>query len=187
VQERLSKTVVKLLVPLLLVLAFVVVPFNTQQAHAVTGVVCIGPDLPGQTACPASPFALTGPVTTGPSTQLRVQVFIQVTDPMNGFDITLLANHLILVPVGIDLSGSILGAGPTVLAECLQGVLVAGSVCQASDTIDTLHLASVAAPGALPGGTTPPGRLVFYLLRSIISWGLPRGLLSVIRVMRIVG
>src|SRR5438552_8481053 len=136
-----------------------------------TGVVCIGPDLPGQTACPSSAVALTGPSTAGPFTQIRFQVFIQVTDPMNGFDITLLANHLILVPVGIDLSGSILGAGPTVLAECLQGVLVAGSVCQASDTIDTLHLASVAAPGALPGGTTARGAsgLLFTAIYNIMG------------------
>ena len=121
-----SNPIVKLLVPILLVLAILVVPFGTQQAHAVTGVVCVGPDLPAQTACPSTIVGLTGPVTTGPVTQIRFQVFIQVTDPMNGFDITLLANHLILVPVGVDLSGSILGAGPTVLAECLQGVLIAG-------------------------------------------------------------
>src|SRR5438552_7481275 len=136
-----------------------------------TGVVCIGPDLPGQTACPSSAVALTGPSTTGPFTQIRFQVFIQATDPMNGFDITLLAPHAVLVPVGVDLSGSILGAGPTVLAECLQGVLVAGSVCQASDTIDTIHLAAVAAPGALPGGTTPAGAsgLLFTALYSIVG------------------
>src|SRR5207249_12174113 len=133
--------------------------------------LCIGPDLPAQTACPASPVALTGPLTTGPVTQIRFQVFIQVTDPMNGFDITLLAPHATLVPTGIDVTGSSLGAGPTILAECLQGVLVAGSVCQASDTIDTLHLAAVAAPGALPGGTTPPGAsgLLFTAIYNIVG------------------
>ena len=167
-----SRNPVRLLVLSVLILAVFSFPQMIPHARAqLTGVVCIGPDLPGQTACPSSAVALTGPSTTGPFTQIRFQVFIQATDPMNGFDITLLAPHAVLVPVGVDLSGSILGAGPTVLAECLQGVLVAGSVCQASDTIDTIHLAAVAAPGALPGGTTPAGAsgLLFTALYSIVG------------------
>ena len=113
------------------------------------GKVCL--TSPGATACPSSPPALGGSV----GAQTRIAVFIQDSDGLNGFDITLLASHTVLVPVGVDLTGSVLGADPTILVECLQGVLKVGSFCQSTDTIDTLHLAAVAAPGALPGGITP--------------------------------
>ena len=103
------------------------------------GKVCL--TSPGATACPSSPPALGGNV----GAQTRIAVFIQDSDGLNGFDITLLASHTVLVPVGVDLTGSVLGADPTILVECLQGVLKVGSFCQSTDTIDTLHLAAVAA------------------------------------------
>jgi len=68
---------------------------------------------------------------------------------MNGFDITLLAPHAFLVPVGIDFTGTIIGSAaipPITLAECLQGVLVGGTVCQPSDTIDTCLLYTSPSP-----------------------------------------
>lgn len=105
------------------------------------------------------------------STQLRVSIFIQTTPPMNGFEITLLADHTILKPAGIDLTGTILGANPTILEECLQGVRVIGTACPATDTIDTLHLTAVASPGGLPGGLTPPGAsgLLFTALYNVTA------------------
>jgi hypothetical protein len=99
-------------------------------------------------------------------------VFIQATDPMNGFDITLLAPHAFLVPVGVDLTGTIIGTPtipPVVLAECFQGVLKGGTVCQSSDTIDTLHLAAVAATGALPLGTVGGNGLLFTAIYQIVG------------------
>ena len=166
-----SRKLSRLLALSVLILAVFSFPQFIQRAHAVTGVVCIAPNLAGQTACPASPVALTGPVSTGPATLIRVSVFIQVTDPMNGFEVTLLTNHLVALPVGVDLTGSIVGAGPTVLLECLQNVAVIGGPCVSTDTLDTLHLAVVAAPGAIPGGTTPPGSsgLLFTALYQIQS------------------
>src|SRR5712692_4299337 len=146
--------------------------------------VCIAPDLPTITSCPGSiatpgvpnPPVLTGPVTnttnTGLFTNIRIQVFINNTNQMNGFDITLLAPHAFLVPIGIDFTGTVLGTPvPSPLLECLQGILVTGTVCQASDTIDTLHLAAVATIGALPGGLTPPGAhgLLFTAIYRIVG------------------
>src|SRR5437773_5247057 len=65
---------------------------------ASTGVICIIPA--GASSCPSSPSSLTGTV----GSQLRVSVFIQNSTGLNGFDVTLLADHAILKPAGADRS-----------------------------------------------------------------------------------
>src|SRR5215469_14665509 len=102
------------------------IPTFTSPAHAqFTGTVCLVAN--GSSACPSSPPTITGTV----GTQLRVAVFIQGSDALNGFDVTLLANHLILKPAGADLTGTVLpGPGQSVVVECIGGVLVMGNVCQ---------------------------------------------------------
>ena len=132
------------------------------------GTVCIGPDLPAQTACPASTIAFTGPVTTGPSTQLRVQVFLSGSSPMNGADVVLFANPTVLNPVGVDLTGTLFPTGFTILAECINGALIAGSSCNAvTDVAGTIHVSIVGFSGALsPSGETG---LIFTAIFDIVG------------------
>src|SRR6266704_4228854 len=78
-------------------------------AHAAsTGVVCMIAN--GASSCPSSPASITGTV----GSQLRVLVFLQNSSGINGFDVTILADHTILRPVAIDLAAtSALGSGIT--------------------------------------------------------------------------
>src|SRR5256712_645384 len=128
---------------------------NIHRAFA-AGTVCIGPDLPGQTACPAATVAFTGPVTTSPSTQLRVQVFLQGSDPMNGADIVVKADPAVLNPVGVDFTGTLYPPGFTILAECINGALIAGSTCDpTTDRLGTIHVSMIGFSGGLsPSGET---------------------------------
>jgi hypothetical protein len=139
-------------------------------AHSVTltvtvtsttaGIVCLVQ--PGSSTCPLSPPAFTGAV----GTQLRVAVFIQGSSGLNGFDVTLLADHTVLKPAGIDLTGTVLVGTPTVLVECLSGVLVSGSLCSSVDTVDTIELAATSALGS--GITsTPTTGLLFTAIYNI--------------------
>ena len=125
---------------LLLSGAVIAVPAFTTTARAqFTGTVCVIAS--GSTACPSSPPTITGTV----GTQLRVSVFIQGSDGLNGFDITLLASHLILQPAGIDLTGTVLQGPQQVLSECLGTVqqVSGGPPCPANSTADTLELAAL--------------------------------------------
>src|SRR6266480_2704290 len=126
---------------------------------ASTGVICIIPA--GASSCPSSPSSLTGTV----GSQLRVSVFIQNSTGLNGFDVTLLADHAILKPAGADFTGIVLPGPQTLLLECLSGVLISGTTCSSTDTIDTLHLAVVSAPGTVTG--TPATGLLFTAIYNI--------------------
>jgi hypothetical protein len=156
-----SKTLV-LLLPLLLVAGFLIVPNSiVPQAHAaVNGIVCLVD--PGSTAAigatpcftPANAFtgmqvaeasALTSSAGQG-HVQLRIAVEVTNSSLLNGFDITLLTNHLILQPFDADLTGSLLPSGTTnVLAKCIGGVLKGGSACSSTDNVDTLRLSAAAS------------------------------------------
>jgi hypothetical protein len=93
-------------------------------------------------------------------------VFIQGSGGLNGFDITLLTDHAILRPAGIDLTGTVLVGTPTIVVECLSGVLITGSTCTSTDTIDTIELAATSAPGS--GITsTPTTGLLFTAIYNI--------------------
>lgn len=146
----------KLVLPstLILLAALFLVPTILPAQGLITGTVCIIPS--NTSSCPSSPATVVG--TAG--TQLRVSVFIQGSDAMNGFDVTLLADHTILKPAGADLTGTVLASPQTIILECLSGVLVQGSFCSSTDTIDTLHFVVAGALGVL---TTPQPRVFFSL------------------------
>jgi hypothetical protein len=154
---------------LLLLGALILFP-NIVPAHAqTTGTVCIIPS--SSSSCPSSPATVLG--TAG--VQLRVSVFIQGSEGINGFDVTLLADHTILKPAGADLTGTVLIAPQTVILECLGGVLVQGSFCSSTDTADTLHFVVSGALGQL---TTPPTTgLLFTAIYNVTadSSGIPLG------------
>jgi len=70
-----------------------------------------------------------------------VAVVISNSTAINGFDITLLTNHTILKPAGIDLTGGVLIGSTTIVEECVGGVLRVGPRCLQTDSVSTLHLA----------------------------------------------
>ena len=165
-----KKITVLLTTSLLLVGSMLGILGTSPSAHGqFTGTVCLV--APGTNTCPSSPASLSG----NSGTQLRVSVFIQNSDGLNGFDITLLADHTILKPAGADLTGTVLPGPQTVLVECLGGVLVVGNVCSGTDSIDTLHFAAVPPPGTMTA--TPTTGLLFTAIYNITGTtsGIPLG------------
>src|SRR5712691_7314188 len=83
---------------------------------ALTGIVCIAQTT--DVKCPTSPPVFNGPVTS-PSTLLRAPVFINQTDTINGYDITLkVGDASKLKPFDVDFTGTVVP--PTVvLVECI--------------------------------------------------------------------
>ncbi len=135
---------------------------TSPPAHGqLTGTVCLVSA--GTTTCPSSPASITGTV----GTQLRVSVFIQNSDALNAFDITLLADHTVLKPAGADLTGTILPGPQSILVECLSGILVKGNVCSSTDTVDTLHFAAASAPGTITG--QPATGLLFTAIYNVTA------------------
>jgi hypothetical protein len=97
-------------------------------------------------------------------TQLRVSVFIQNSAPLNGFDITVLADHTILQPSGADLTGFIFTQTSfIILAECVGG---SGSGCTSTDTPDTIHVAVVCMGCLTPNPTTG---LLFTAVYNVVA------------------
>ncbi len=143
------------ILPIILFASLFVIP-ALPPAHA-AGLVCLGPN--GSTTCPTPPVSI--PATTGSS--VRVAVVVSGSSALGGFDITLLADHAFLVPTGVDLTGSVVTAA-TPVVECLQGVLVAGSTCVTTDTIDTLHFAAIGNPTS---GTTTG--LLFTAIYKVVA------------------
>src|SRR5713101_996738 len=136
------------------------------RAHAATGEVCLADPstATGSTnPCPLSPIRFDGPI----GQQVRAGVFIQGSDSLNGFDVTLRANNTYFRPVGADLTGTVLPGTPTIIVECLQGVLIRGSVCAPTDNVTTLHFVVTGGLGLLT--TLPTTGLLFNAVYSVNS------------------
>ncbi len=154
-----NKPLILLLVPAILLLAVVASSNNMiPLAHAATGEVCLAD--PSTATGSATPCPSPAPVFAGPiGQQIRVGVFVQGSDALNGFDITLVADHTVLAPLSVDLTGTTVPGATTIVLECIQGILKAGSVCAPTDNIDTLHLVLTAGLGLI---TTPPTTGLFF-------------------------
>jgi len=104
-------------------------------AHAATGVVSVN----------------SGSLVTASSSATTISVPINIagSDSLNGFDIQVFANTSFIDGTSVSLSGSILNTnGPAaVVQECIDGVLVAGSTCSATDGLGVVHLAATAPFG----------------------------------------
>src|SRR6266516_2032744 len=152
----LNKKLLLLVLPLLLVAVFVAIP-QIPQAHANpgTGQVCIQDftSVPQTNPAPCTHLGLNvGPTFDGPfvtpNHQIQFGVYVNASDALNGWDITLFANHNFLVPASVDPTHSLVGpenipgASLAVVVLCLQGVSKTGN-CLATDTIDTLHYSVV--------------------------------------------
>src|SRR5436309_3315188 len=167
-----------LTLPLILFASILAGVTMLPTAHALTVVVCLTDSsavVPVPNPCPATTYIFNRPFPSSPQpgpTQIRVGVYIQGSDGLNAFDITLLTNAATLKPAGIDLAGTVLNsaAGPaTVVLECIGGNLVAGTVCSlTTDTAGTIHVAASAAPGA-PLTAAPTAGVLFTAVFNITA------------------
>jgi len=164
-----SKLIIRILI--LLLVAGTLYPTATilPRVHALafTGTVCLtDPSFNTNGRCPTSVQAFTGPNATSARAQLRVAVNINSSDPLNGFEITVKADHTILQPAGVDVTGSLMPSASIFLAECIGGRLIKGSICSPTDTIDTIHLA-LTASGFL--STAPTTGNLFTAIFNIVG------------------
>src|SRR5207245_8882544 len=99
------------------------IPAPAPDHGQFTGTVCIIPT--SSSSCPSSPATIGGTV----GTQLRVSVFIQGSDALNGAQVILLADHTIIKPAGADITGTVVPGG-SIIKEYIGGGLVKDSVCE---------------------------------------------------------
>lgn len=147
---------------LLLFGAIFLVPTPLPVHGQFTGTVCIIPN--GSANCPASTPTITGT----PGTQLRVSIFLQGSDGTNGFSVILLADHTILKPAGVDITGTVIPGPQTIVVECIGGVLIQGPTCNPADSLDTIELALVAC-GGCPNTSAPTTGLLFTAIYNVTA------------------
>src|SRR6266571_4048277 len=104
-----SQVMVVTIIPLLLLSSALNLSQVVFPAHgAITGLVCIAD--PTGSKCPETPPILTP---AAPSdTQITIGVFVNSSAALNGFEVILVADHMIIKPWKVDLTNSILGASP---------------------------------------------------------------------------
>ena len=135
-----SQVMVVTIIPLLLLSSALNLSQVVFPAHgAITGLVCIAD--PTGSKCPETPPILTP---AAPSdTQITIGVFVNSSAALNGFEVILVADHMIIKPWKVDLTNSILGASPSITAQCIGGVARPGFACSSLDGPDTLHFGAV--------------------------------------------
>ena len=120
-------------------------------AHASTGIVSVnGGNLVSGTLSPSS---------------VNVPINIQNSNALNGFDIQVFADPAILRGSSVSLSGSVLTNSPTIVLECIDGVLVTGTVCSGNDVAGVVHLAAV--QNSLT--SSPTTGLLFTISYNVVS------------------
>jgi len=120
-------------------------------AHAATGQVNIN----GGAQVLGSPF---------PST-VSVPINIAGSDALNGFDVQVFADPTILSATSVSVTGSVL-ASPTIVIECINGILVAGSTCAPQDGNGVVHLGA-AHIGSLT--VAPTSGLLFTINYNVVG------------------
>ncbi len=135
-----SQVMVVTIIPILLLSSALNLSQVVLPAHgAITGLVCIAD--PTGSKCPETPPILTP---AAPSdTQITIGVFVNSSAALNGFEVILVADHMIIKPWKVDLTNSILGASPSITAQCIGGVARPGFACSSLDGPDTLHFGAV--------------------------------------------
>lgn len=102
---------------------------------------------------------------SGSATTVSVPINIVGSDALNGFDIQVVADPTILSAASIDLTGSVI-ASPTIVIECINGILIAGSTCAPQDGLGVVHLGA-AHIGSLT--TAPTSGLLFKINYNIVG------------------
>jgi hypothetical protein len=96
-----------------------------------------------------------------------INVVLQGSDYLIGFDITLNADHTVLKPMDANVSGNMFSPGGFTIAKCIGGVLKQGVGCAATDTNDTIHLVMIAPLGF---AVVPPATgLLFTAVYNVTS------------------
>ena len=116
------------------------IPSGLADAYGSTsvGTVCIAPQ--GSNSCP------TGTVVMGTTgTFVTVNVNIQNSDTLNGFDILIKTDNSILTPVGVGISGlgGAIQGGGSISIVCINGTRVIGTAtsCSQQDGPGIVHVA----------------------------------------------
>src|SRR6267378_5022958 len=134
-----NRRVFVLIFPLVLLLGVFVAGIEIHPAHALTGgspIVCIVDPgsvsaTPITNGCPSGANSFTGPPTTDVTSgkaQLRVNVDVNNTAPMNGWDIILISDPTVLKPFDVDLSTNTVGlAGDSISTLCIATNSIIGS------------------------------------------------------------
>ena len=142
-----------------------ITPVREAKAAGSVGKVCIadpttannGLSLNPKNVCPSSPTTFNGPWTNASSpvppqpspTQIRVGVYVNDSDPMSVFEVTLIANHNILTPIDANFTGTVLVGPQSAVIKCIAGVLKIGTTCDpARDTVDTITFEVTGALGS---------------------------------------
>lgn len=127
-------------------------PFSTN-GQPPAGVVCIAPTTATSCLAPSSFSGSAGSL-------LKVAVDINITKPINGFDVSVKTDSSVLYPQSIDYNNSVIPSkGNGVWAdECINGQLVLGPRCTSWDGPGIAHLAAV-GPLAWLSNRTVTGQL----------------------------
>ena len=104
---------------------------------SVGGTVCLADPSTASNCSGSAGVIFNGPL-TNPRSQLRVGVFIDNSARFYAFDITLKADHNILLPSDADITNTIL-PNAVFLTKCIGGVAKAGISCPTTDTVDTIE------------------------------------------------
>jgi len=120
-------------------------------AHAQTGVVSVN-----------GGSVVVG--TTAPST-VSVPVQISGSQDFSGFDIQVYANTAYLQGASVSLAGSILPS-PSVLTECINGVLIAGPSCSAEAGLGVVQFAAANTVGSQSSSGTG---LLFTITYNVVG------------------
>jgi len=120
---------------------------------------------------PNAAHALTGQVNINGGTQVlsgqapatvSVPINIVGSDPLNGFDIQVFADPTILSATSVSL-GSVL-ASPSIVIECINGILVVGSTCAPQDAKGVVHLGA-----AQIGSLTSASGVLFTINYNVVG------------------
>jgi hypothetical protein len=160
----LNRAKILIITPLLIFSSLLGVPY----VHAVTGqAVCINTST--ATDCATSASFVGTAFTVG--SQLVVNVNVQSSPSINGFDVQVLTDPTLLRAASVSI-GSVIPGPPigNVLVECLDGVLVVGQTCTNTDGLGVTHLGLVESGVSTMAPTT--GTL-FSIRYNIVGAGGP--------------
>src|SRR6266540_3543786 len=111
-----------ILLPFILAASLLLVP-SIPSAHAATGLVCIATSGTA-TSCPGSPPTIAN---LAAGSTLTIGVFIQLSDPMGGFDIYVKTDNTVLNPTAA-VFGPLLH--PSLSIRCINNISVEGTCTQ---------------------------------------------------------
>jgi hypothetical protein len=116
--------------------------FVSPAAHGATGIVCISDPLNFSDCSTPASFQSAS---FAPGTTISVNVNVQGSDALNGFDIQVFADNTVLNATSVSLASGLLPSASTnTLAECINLVLIKGQACAPQDGLGVVHLAAVA-------------------------------------------